>query len=133
MTEAEVLKVIVNHLRSFSALGFNQQNLQLPNEDQMFLAPADKIWCRASIQYADSRIVSVGSKPCKRSYGIINIQCFASKGSGILDLAKFCDAWTQHLEFKQIDKLEIRIVHAPQDLQDDNFYGKILRAEFQVG
>ena len=133
MTEAEVLKVIVNLLRSFNALGFNQQHLQLPNEDQIFVAPTDKIWCRASIQYADSRIVSVGSKPCKRNYGIINIQCFAPKGSGILDLAKFCDAWISHLEFWQKDHLEIRIAHAPQDMQDDNFYGKILRVEFQVG
>lgn len=133
MTETEVLKAIVNHLRAFSMAGFSQdQQLQLPNEESVFTAPKDKLWCRASIQYADSRIVAIGNKPCKRNYGILSIQCFAPIGSGILDIAMFCDAWTSHLEFWQSGHLEINIVHAPQHIDDDNFYGKILRAEFQV-
>ena len=99
---------------------------------QQFVPPTDKPWCKVFVQYADGRIVGIGNGPCKRNFGIISIQCFTPKDKGTLDMANLCEAWTQHIENFQSSQLEVYLVHPPQDLKDDNFYGKIIRAEFSV-
>lgn len=97
-----------------------------------FVPPKNKAWSKVFIQYADSQIVGISNKPCIRDQGIISIQCFAPVGSGLIILSELCDTWRRHLQSFTYSHLEIYKVHAPQSIQDNDFYAKIIRAEFRV-
>lgn len=97
-----------------------------------FKAPTDKPWCKVFVEYADSRIAGISNKPCIRDQGIISIQCFTPKNKGTLAMTALCDAWRDLLQSFNVSHLEIYKVHAPQSIQDNDFYAKIIRAEFRV-
>ena len=113
---------------------------QLLNNGQPFKAPTDKPWCKVFVQYADSQVVAIGNGPCIRDQGIISIQCFAPKNKGTLAMTTLCDSWRSFLQSFGVSHLEIYKVHAPQSItaynangsNKDDFYGKIIRAEFRV-
>lgn len=131
LTQAET--AIYTHIGQFS---HPNTMVRIPNQPikdgKPFVPPTDKPWCRASIQYGNSRIVGIGNGPCKRNYGIINIQCFTPKNKGTLEMTNLCDAWDSHLKDFQSSHLQVQIVHAPQSVDDADFYAKIIRAEFEV-
>lgn len=110
--------------------------VEMPNKPPIngipFEPPKNKAWSKVFIQYADSQIVGIGDKPCIRDQGIISIQCFAPLGSGIMMLSELCDIWRKHLQSFSVSHLEIYKVHAPQSMDEKNFYAKIIRAEFRV-
>ncbi|MFW2082265.1 hypothetical protein ACNPQK_14965 [Acinetobacter guillouiae] len=110
--------------------------VEMPNKPQIngkpFQAPTKKAWSKAYIQYAHSNIVGIGNEPCVRDFGAISIQCFAPKGTGLVVLSTLCDKWRRYLQSFRVGGLEVYLVHAPQDMDDDNFYAKIVRAEFRV-
>jgi len=110
--------------------------VEMPNKPQingeLFKAPTGKAWSKVFIQYADSQIVGISNKPCIRDQGIISIQCFAPLGSGMVMLSELCDTWRKHLQSFGVSHLEIFKVHAPQSMDDQDFYAKIIRAEFSV-
>lgn len=116
--------------------GVEKANLRIESQPlgigQHFKAPTNKAWCKVFIQYADSQVVSIGSSPCIRDYGIISIQCFTPKNSGTLAMTKLCDAWRSFLQSFGASHLEVYKVHAPQSMDDQDFYAKIIRAEFRV-
>ena len=124
--------------------GVEKANLRIENQPlnngQPFKAPTDKPWCKVSIQYADSQVVAIGNGPCIRDQGIISIQCFAPKNKGPLAMTTLCDSWRSFLQSFGVSHLEIYKVHAPQSItaynangsNEDDFYGKIIRAEFRV-
>ena len=97
-----------------------------------FKAPTNKPWCKVFVEYADSRIVGISNKPCVRDQGIISIQCFTPKNKGTLAMTALCDAWRDLLQSFNVSHLEIYKVHAPQSIKDNDFYAKIVRAEFKV-
>lgn len=111
-----------------------------PSHGKPFEPPKNKAWSKVFIQYADSQIVGIGDKPCIRDQGIISIQCFAPLGSGMMMLSELCDTWRKYLQSFGVSHLEIYKVHAPQSMtaynangsNEDDFYGKIIRAEFRV-
>ena len=105
---------------------------QLLNNGQPFKAPTDKSWCKVFIQYADSQIASIGDDPCIRDQGIISIQCFTPKNNGTLAMTALCDQWRELLQSFGVSHLEVYKVHAPQSMDDQDFYAKIIRAEFRV-
>ena len=105
---------------------------QLLNNGQPFKAPTDKPWCKVFVQYADSQVVAIGNGPCIRDIGTISIQCFAPKNTGTIEMTKLCDQWRDFLQSFGVSSLEVYKVHAPKDMDDDNFYAKIMRAEFRV-
>lgn len=105
---------------------------QLLNNGQPFKAPTNKPWCKVSIQYADSQMASIGDGPCIRDYGMISIQCFTPKSNGTLAMTALCDQWRELLQSFGVSHLEVYKVHAPQSMDDPNFYAKIIRAEFRV-
>lgn len=116
--------------------GVDKANLRIESQPldkgQHFKAPTNKAWCKVFIQYADSQVASIGNSPCIRDYGIISIQCFTPKNSGTLDMTKLCDAWRSFLQSFGVSHLEVYKVHAPQSMDDQDFYAKIIRAEFRV-
>lgn len=103
-----------------------------PSHGKPFEPPKNKAWSKVFIQYADSQIVGIGDKPCIRDQGIISIQCFAPLGSGMMMLSELCDTWRKYLQSFGVSHLEIYKVHAPQSMDDQDFYAKIIRAEFRV-
>ena len=103
-----------------------------PSHGKPFMAPKNKAWSKVFIQYADSQIVGIGDKPCIRDQGIISIQCFAPVGSGLIMLSELCDTWRKYLQSFGVSHLEVYKVHAPQSMDDQDFYAKIIRAEFRV-
>ena len=105
---------------------------QLLNNGQPFKAPTNKPWCKVSIQYADSQVASIGNGPCIRDQGMISIQCFTPKSNGTLTMTALCDQWRELLQSFGVSHLEIYKVHAPQSMDDQDFYAKIIRAEFRV-
>ena len=116
--------------------GVEKANLRIESQPlsvgQHFKAPTNKAWCKVSIQYADSQIASIGDDPCIRDYGMISIQCFTPKNSGTLAMTTLCDSWRSFLQSFGVSHLEIYKVHAPQSMDDQDFYAKIIRAEFRV-
>ena len=140
LTEAET--EIYKKIGQFT--GVEKTNLrienQLLNNGQPFKAPTDKPWCKVFVQYADSQVVAIGNGPCIRDQGIISIQCFAPKNKGTLAMTTLCDSWRSFLQSFGASHLEVYKVHAPQSMDaynangsnEDDFYGKIIRAEFRV-
>ena len=116
--------------------GVEKANLRIesqpPGRGQHFKAPTNKPWCKVSIQYADSQIASIGDDPCIRDYGMISIQCFTPKNGGTLAMTELCDKWRALLQSFGTSHLEVYKVHAPQSMDDQDFYAKIIRAEFRV-
>ena len=105
---------------------------QLLNNGQPFKAPTDKPWCKVFVQYADSQIASIGDDPCIRDQGMISIQCFTPRNDGTLAMTALCDQWRELLQSFGVSHLEVYKVHAPQSMDDQDFYAKIIRAEFRV-
>ena len=116
--------------------GVEKANLRIESQPlsvgQHFKAPTNKAWCKVSIQYADSQVASIGDSPCIRDYGIISIQCFTPKNDGTLAMTALCDKWRALLQSFGVSHLEVYKVHAPQSMDDQDFYAKIIRAEFRV-
>lgn len=116
--------------------GVEKANLRIESQPlgrgQHFKAPTNKAWCKVFIRYADSQMVSIGNSPCIRDYGIISIQCFTPKNNGTLAMTELCDAWRLFLQSFGVSHLEVYKVHAPQSIDDQDFYAKIIRAEFRV-
>ena len=116
--------------------GVEKTNLRIESQPlsvgQHFKAPTNKAWCKVFIQYADSQVASIGNSPCIRDYGIISIQCYTPKNSGTLAMTELCDAWRSFLRSFGVSHLEVYKVHAPQSMDDQDFYAKIIRAEFRV-
>ena len=116
--------------------GVEKANLRIESQPlgrgQHFKAPTNKPWCKASIQYADSQMASIGDGQCIRDYGMISIQCFTPKNDGTLVMTALCDQWRTLLQSFGVSHLEVYKVHAPQSMDDQDFYAKIIRAEFRV-
>ena len=116
--------------------GVEKANLRIESQPlgggQHFKAPTNKAWCKVFVQYADSQVASIGDSPCIRDYGIISIQCFAPKNKGTLVMTTLCDSWRSFLQSFGVSHLEVYKVHAPQSMDDQDFYAKIIRAEFRV-
>lgn len=134
MTLQQAETEIYNKIGQFA--GVDKVNLRIENQPTVdgkpFAPPTDKPWCRVTVQYADSLISGIGNAPCIRDQGIISIQCFAPKNSGTLAMTSLCDEWRLMLQNFGVLHLEIYKVHAPQSMDDDDFYAKIMRAEFRV-
>ena len=114
------------------------ENIVVVKENQQtadgkpFTAPTNKPWCRVAVQYADSYVAGMATGVCIRDQGIISILCFTPKNKGSLDMTRMCEKWRALFQSFNVDHLEIYMVHAPMSMDDDDFYAKIVRAEFRV-
>ena len=116
--------------------GVDKTNLRIENQPTVdgkpFVAPIDQSWCKVFIRFGDSLIAGIGDDPYIRDIGIISVQCFTPLNTGTLVMAKLCDEWRTLLQSFGVSHLEIYKVHAPQSIDDQDFYAKIIRAEFRV-
>lgn len=134
MTLSEAEKAINGRIGQFT--GVEKANLRIENQKivngKPFVPPSDKLWCKVYIQYGDSLIAGIGNEPCIRDVGTISIQCFAPNNSGTIEMTGLCDQWRSFLQSFSVSYLEVYKVHAPQNMDDKNYYAKIIRAEFRV-
>ncbi|MFW2082955.1 hypothetical protein ACNPQK_18540 [Acinetobacter guillouiae] len=134
MTLSEAELAIYKRIGQFS--GVEKTNLRIENQKtpdgKPFDPPSNKLWCKVYIQYGDSQIAGIGNKPCIRDIGTISIHCFAPKNTGTIEMTNLCVKWRDFLQSFGVSFLEVYKVHAPQDMDDDIFYAKIVRAEFRV-
>lgn len=134
MTITQAESAIYKRIGQFT--GVDKANLRIENQPlsagQHFKAPTNKAWCKVFVQYADSQVASIGDGPCIRDYGMISIQCFTPKSNGTLAMTALCDQWRELLQSFGVSHLEVYKVHAPQSMDDQDFYAKIIRAEFRV-
>lgn len=134
MTLSEAELAIYKRIGQFS--GVEKTNLRIENQKtpdgKPFDPPSNKLWCKVYIQYGDSLIAGIGNEPCIRDIGTILIQCFAPKNTGTIEMTNLCVKWRDFLQSFGVSFLEVYKVHAPQNMDDDNFYAKIMRAEFRV-
>lgn len=127
---------IYKRVGAFAFAGLDKTDIRIENQPlvggQPYVPPTDKPWCKVTVQYADSLIAGIASGVCIRDQGIINIQCFTPNNKGTLVMTQLCDAWRSFLQSFGVSHLEIYKVHAPQSMNDQDFYAKIIRAEFRV-
>lgn len=107
------------------------ENQQLPS-GKPYIAQTNKPHCKVFISYSDSLTAEISNKPLIRDFGIISVQCFVPRNSGTLVMSNLVDQWRNLLQSFSIPFLEVYLVHAPQNASDDNFHGKIIRAEFRL-
>lgn len=127
----EVDEILYGLLGSFSECHVEIPNME--NKDGKPFQPAlNTAWCKASIQYANSQQSCFnGNGTETRDWGVIWIQVFTPKGKGTLQMSRICKQLRDKLKYSK-NGLEIYLVHAPQETQDDDFYAKVVRAEFRV-
>ncbi|MFW1996916.1 hypothetical protein ACG904_18490 [Acinetobacter guillouiae] len=134
MTLSDAELAIYKQIGQFT--GVEKTNLRIENQKTLdgkpFDPPLNKLWCKVYIQYGDSQIAGIGNEPCIRDIGTISIQCFAPKNTGTIEMTNLCVKWRDFLQSFGVSFLEVYKVHAPQNINDDNFYAKIVRAEFRV-
>ena len=135
MTEIEVEKAIYKKVGEFT--GVQSSYLRIENQPtadgKPFIAPTNAAWCAVSIQYGSSTTSQIGNDGLNvRDWGFVSIQCYVPKNTGTLTMANLCQLWRDLLQNYSTGNLEIYRVHAPEPINDDNFFSKIVRAEFRV-
>lgn len=124
--------IINNRIKSFT--GIAQDRIQWTNQPN-FKIPATGNWCRVTVQYSDSQSAGFFINTLSRDYGIINIQCFARKGTGDLALITLAQAWRDHFKHYRYQDFEVTMTNAPTEAIDDvqgDFVMSLVRVEFRV-
>lgn len=124
--------IINNHIKSFT--GISQDRIQWTNQ-RNFKIPQQDLWCRVTIQYSDSQSAGFFINTLHRDYGILNIQCFARKGTGDLELIALAQAWRDHFKHYRYQDFEVTMTNAPTEATDDvqgDFVMSLVRIDFRI-
>ena len=132
MTNSQARKSINDKIKQ---IGFIQQSrIQWENQPN-FKIPETGLWTRVTIQYAGSVQSGLYHGLLERDFGILNIMCFARKGTGDIDLTTLADNWRAHFKGWSSTFLEITQTNAPTPIQselDTDFISTLVRIEFRV-
>ena len=127
---------IYKHIGQHTFVNVDKKDVRMENQllidGKPYVAPQNKPHCKVFISYSDSLTACISNKPIIRDFGIISVQCFVPRNSGTLKMSKLVDEWRNLLQSFSVPYLEVYLVHAPSDASDDNFHGKIIRAEFRI-
>ena len=132
MNNSQARLAINARIKSFT--GIDQSKIQWTNQKD-FKVPPTGLWCRVTIQYADTVESGLYRGLLQRDSGIINIQCFARKGTGDIKLIELADKWRDHFAEFTSSYLEVTVRHAPTDAQtelDTDFVNCLIRIVFRV-
>lgn len=136
MTHTEARAAFMRLIDSFDypdldqALIFTQN--QMPKDSEPFDPPLDALWCQVFIRNAPSFISGLGDVPCTRTVGNLIIQCFDRRGNDTVALTALADAWIQHLQFKQVDHIEIMQGSVIDVGETDDFYQFNVILEYRI-
>lgn len=132
MNNSQARLAINARIKSFT--GIDQSKIQWINQKD-FKVPETGLWCRVTIQYADTQSSGLYQGQCERDFGVINIQCFDRKGNGDIKLIDLADKWRDHFKGFVSSYLEITKTNAPTDASqelDADFVMSLVRIEFRV-
>lgn len=132
MNNSQARLAINARIKSFT--GIDQSKIQWTNQKD-FKVPEIGLWCRVTIQYADTQPSGLYQGQCERDFGVINIQCFDRKGNGDIKLIDLADKWRDHFKGFVSSYLEITKTNAPTDASqelDTDFVMSLVRIEFRV-
>jgi len=132
MTNSEARLIINNHIKAFT--GITQDKIQWTNQPD-FKPPSTGLWCRVTVQYADTQPSGFNNGLCERDFGIINIQSFIPKGYGDKSLIELADKWRTHWKGFGDSHFEVTKTNAPTDASgdvDDLYVMSLVRVEFRV-
>lgn len=124
--------IINNRIRSFPL--FDEKRINWTNQPN-FKIPLEGLWARVTIQYSDSQSAGFFTDTLERDFGIINIQCFARKGTWDTSLIAYAQAWRDHFRHYRNGDLEVTMTNAPTEATDDvqgDFVMSLVRVEFRV-
>lgn len=124
--------IINNRIKSFT--GIAQDRIQWTNQPN-FKIPATGLWCRVTVQYSPSQSAGFFTDTLSRDFGILNIQCFARKGTGDKELIKLAQAWRDHFDRYRNGDFEVTMANAPTEAIDDvqgDFVMSLVRIDFRV-
>lgn len=132
MNNSEARLAINARIKSFT--GIEQSKIQWANQKD-FTPPTSGLWCRVTIQYSDSFQAGLYKGQLERDFGIINIQCFARKGTGDIAVIELADKWREHFKGFTSTYLEIIKTNAPTEAQtelDTDFVMSLVRVQFRI-
>lgn len=132
LNNSQARKIINDHVKSF--LGIEQNRIQLFNQPN-FKPPTTGLWCRVTVQYANTQPSGLYRGLLERDFGIISIQCFARKGTGDVSLIALADAWRDHFKGFVSSHLEVTLTNAPTEPENElstDFVGCLVRIKFHV-
>jgi len=103
-------------------------------ENYTFTPPASGVWCRVTIQNADSVVACLGDRPHTRDLGAIVIQIFDKQGTGTKNINQVADSLRDWLEYYKVTGLEL-LQGSKQTIGSDGngFYQINLRFEYRAG
>ena len=132
MTNSQARKSINDKIKQ---IGFIQQSrIQWENQPN-FKIPETGPWVRVTIQYAGSVPSGLYQGLLERDFGIINIQCFARKGTGDIDLTTLADNWRSHFKGWAYQFIEVTQTNAPTATIDElssDFISSLVKIDFRV-
>ena len=132
MNNSQARLAINARVKSFT--GIEQTKIQWANQKD-FKVPPTKNWCRVTIQYSETFESGLYRGLLERDFGIINIQCFARKGTGDIAVIELADKWREHFKGFTSTYLEITKTNAPTEAQtelDTDFVMSLVRIFFRV-
>lgn len=128
----QVRDIILKHAQTFVAQ--NVHPLTYENQPD-FKPPTSGTWSRLTIQYSSSMQAGLHGGRLERDFGIINIQCFARKGTGDYEVSELAVKWREHFRSLVVGKFEVTQTHAPTSLQDElgtDFVMILVRVDFRI-
>lgn len=130
MTFEEVRQAIATKMVGWSGLTADR----VTYENYTFTPPASGVWCRVTIQNADSMIACLGAVPQTRDLGAIVIQVFDRQGAGTKNINVVADSLRAWLEYYKVSGLEL-LQGSKQTIGSDGngFYQINLRFEYRAG
>lgn len=128
----QVRDIILKHAQTFVVQ--NVHPLTYENQPN-FKPPTSGTWSRLTIQYSSSMQAGLLSGRLERDFGIINIQCFARKGTGDYELVQLAEKWRSHFKSLVVGNFEVTLTHPPTTTQhelDSDFIMSLVRVDFRV-
>jgi len=94
---------------------------------------ANETWCRLTINHGASITAGIGSAPCVRRTGIIDIQVFTPEHSGSRPAAVIADSLAEHWEYYLDGDLETQAVSVQRVGPTDGWYMYLASTPFRAG
>lgn len=136
MTHSEARAAFMRLIADFDYPDLEQDYIFTQNQSttgsEPLNAPEDKLWCRVFIRNAPSFITGLADSPCTRTVGNLIIQCFDRRGNDTVALTELCDAWIKHLQFKQVNHLEMLQGSAIDVGESEDFYQMNVVVEYRI-
>ncbi|WP_095111179.1 phage tail terminator-like protein [Pseudomonas sp. Irchel 3E20] len=131
MTYEQIRELINSRMASFP--GVTREQIDYPNQPEVFTPPATGLWCRLNIQHATAFMAGMADRPYTRKPGQINIQCFARERTGTKAINELADALEVHFAYWMSGDLECREASQVVAGEFEGFYQINVNIRFRAG